>query len=565
MSIDHHESDHAAALPDGINQEEPGRVWPGSKPVSESEQKYQRLVEGISGDYVIYTHDPDGIITYVSPSVENVLGYSEKELLGLNWRDLIGEHFVGRELADRVFDEVAAGKEFYKFTVEIAHRDGGTLLVEVQQRPIFDPDGTYVSMEGIAKDITETTRDAVELQRLKEDLEQRAAERTAELTRANEALRVSEARYRTVVNCQTEFVVRWSPGAVVTFANEAYCRLLGRNHDDVIGWSFLESLHPDEVARFQASVEILNQDHPIEDFENRVLLADGSVRWTQWTNQILFDDDGKFLEYQSVGRDVTALKEAADIIREKETHLAHMSRLATMGELVAGIAHEIHQPLHAAKTFSEAARRNLELGGSENIETAIDCTQEISNAITRTAKIIRRLRAYTNARVDSFRRLDLNQVALGATELIAFETRKAGVKLEFGLAAENSEIQGDRVQLEQICINLIMNAYEAMAITPARERVLMIASESDDQQVRLCFRDCGCGVAQDEYPKLFDSFFTTKKKGLGMGLPLCKSIAELHGGKILAQPNASAGMTFILELPTMKTAAAKTQFQQDHD
>ncbi len=564
MSINHRESDRTDSLPDGISHDESAGTWSGSKPLSESEQKYQRLVEGISGDYVIYTHNPEGIITYVSPSVESVLGFSEKELLGLNWRALIGEHFVGRELADRVFDEVAAGKDFYKFTVEIAHRDGGTLLVEIQQRPIFDTAGNYVSMEGIAKDITEATRNAEELQRLKEDLEQRAAERTVELTRANEALRVSEARYRTVVNCQTEFVVRWSPGAIVTFANEAYCRLLGRNHDEVIGWSFLESLHPDEIASFQASIEILNQDHPIEDFENRVIVPNGSVRWTQWTNQILFDDDGKFLEYQSVGRDVTALKEAADIIREKETHLAHMSRLATMGELVAGIAHEIHQPLHAAKTFSEAARRNLELGGNENIETAIDCTQEISNAITRTAKIIRRLRAYTDARADSFQRLDLNQVALEATELIAFETRKAGVKLEFHLAAEKPEIQGDRVQLQQICINLIMNAYEAMVSTPANERVLTIASVSTDLKVRLSFRDRGCGVESDDYPQLFDSFFTTKKKGLGMGLPLCKSIADLHGGKIHAQPNESAGMTFILELPTMIKMATKAKLQQDY-
>lgn len=543
------------------SQSDPGTTDSGQRAGSsvashnEGELKYQRLVEGISGDYLIYTHDPQGVLTYVSPSISNVLGYEPDAVLGLNWRDLIGEHFIGRELADRVFDEVAEGKDFYQFTVEISHADGTTRLIEIQQRPIFDADNNYSSMEGIAKDITSLTRDAEELKRLKTELEQRVAERTTELIRANQELSKSEARYRTVVNCQTEFIVRWMPGAVLTFANEAYCRLVGKNNDAITGWCFLDSLHADDRAAFEAAIDKLNRDNPLEDFENRVVQADGSVRWTHWTNQILFDEDGEFLEYQSVGRDVSALKEAADTIREKEIHLAHMSRLATMGELVAGIAHEIHQPLHAAKTFSEAARRNLELGTSENIDTAIDCTKEISNAISRTATIIRKLRSFTNARADIFEHLDINQIALGASELVAFETRKAKVRLELNLQAADSTVQGDRVQLEQICVNLIMNACDAMSEVEYADRVLVVTSESDSEFVRLSFCDVGCGVQDDDLPKLFDTFYTTKKKGLGMGLPLCKSIADLHGGSIRFRANEGPGMTFVLELPTMKRPA----------
>jgi len=453
----------------------------GKRPaLHESELKYQRLVEGIGGDYIIYTHDPDGVLTYVSPSIENVLGYPRKAILGLTWRELIGEYFVGRDLADRVIDEVAAGKEFWNFTVEVPHADGSTRIVEIQQRPLFDSTGQYCSMEGIAKDITEATRSSEELQKLQQELEQRVADRTSELIHSNELLAESEARYRTVVECQTEFVVRWLPGAIFTFVNEAYCRRLGQTSDQLIGWCFLPTIHPEDRQAFQKAIDKLDAKNPFADFENRIILPDGSICWTHWTNQMLFDDNGNFLEFQSVGRDITELKTSADTIREKEAHLAYVSRLAMMGELVAGMAHEINQPLHAAKIFAEAARRNLEIGrdtcgmnsaynidtakwdtakcdtakydtakcdtakyDTAKIETAIDCTKEISNAISRTAKIIRRLREFTHSRPVKLGQFDLNQVVREASELIFFETRKAQVKLNFELPVSHSFIQGD--------------------------------------------------------------------------------------------------------------------------
>lgn len=524
--------------------------------LEQSEQKYQRLVEGISGDYVIYTHDPDGVITYLSPSIEKVLGFPVKALLGLNWRDLIGEHFVGRELADRVKAEVAAGKSFYNFTVEIAHADGSRRVVEIQQRPLFDAAGQYLSMEGVAKDVTEVTRNAQELKKLKQELEQRVADRTAELIRSNELLRKSEARYRTVVEHQTDFVVRWLPGAIYTFVNEAFCRFVQRTNEELIGWCFLPLIHPEDAPAFEEVISRLNREHPFAVFENRILLPDGTERWTHWTNRMLFDQDGQLFEYQSVGRDITELRTAADTIREKEAHLAHVSRLATMGELVAGIAHEVHQPLHAAKTFSEAARRNLEVGKVENVETALDCTREISDAISRTANIIRRMRQFTHSRPTKFEQLDLNTVVQEATELIAFETRKGQVKLEYNLQANLPAIQGDAVQLEQVCVNFLINAYEAMTETPVSERRLRITTRLEDQYVQLAFRDCGCGVASSGMNQLFEAFYSTKRPGLGMGLALCKSIAEAHGGRVWGEQNEAAGMTFGLELPIIKRQPA---------
>ncbi len=559
MSIDQSHPTEGPARPTNSPPSELNRPSDVEVSLDEGELKYQRLVEGIGGDYVIYTHDPDGLITYVSPSIEHVLGFPVKAVLGLNWRDLIGEQFVGRDLAERVFDEVAAGKKFYHFTVEMSHADGSTLLVEIQQRPLFDTAGQYLSMEGVAKDISETTRNAEELQKLKQDLEQRVLDRMAELLQSNERLRASEARYRSVVNCQAEFVIRWMPGAIFTFVNEAFCRVLGKTSDELLGTCFLPIIYPEDASAFQEVIEKLGHENSFADFENRIILPDGSLCWTHWTNQMLFDGGGRFLEYQSVGRDITELKNAADTIREKEAHLAHVSRVATMGELVAGMAHEIHQPLHAAKTFAEAARRNLEMSrdplkaeSANHIETAIDCTQEISSAISRTAKIIRSLREFTHFRPVKFEEFDLNLVVREACELIAYETRKAQVKLIFDLVSGIPVVQGDQIQLQQVCVNLLMNACEAMIETPTEERQISISTRFDSSQVLLAFCDAGCGIAEENRERLFDAFYSTKQQGMGMGLSLCKSIAEAHGGTIFGKNNEGAGMTFVLELPRIR-------------
>ncbi len=384
------------------------------------------------------------------------------------------------------------------------------------------------------------------------DLEVRVAQRTAELIRANERLRESEARYRSVVESQSEFVVRWLPGAIFTFVNEAFCRLLGKTETELLDWCFLPIVHPDDAPAFGEAIAKLNRENSFADFENRILLPDGSYCWTQWTNQMLFDENGQFLEYQSVGRDVTELKNAADTIREKEAHLAYMSRLATMGELVAGMAHEVHQPLHAAKTFAEAARRNLEMDLPNKIETALDCTKEISNAISRTAKIIRQLREFTHTRAVEYQDLDLSSVIREATELIAFETRKAQVKLTFDLAPELPEVQGDRIQLQQAFVILLMNAYEAMADIPVQHREVHIRTQHESHLLCATFRDTGCGVAIEDMEKLFSAFYSTKRQGMGMGLSLGKSIVEAHGGRVWGERNDEAGMTFVVELPTLQ-------------
>ena len=400
--------------------------------------------------------------------------------------------------------------------------------------------------------LDESYRTADKMRRLKEDLEKRVAERTAELRLTNEMLRESESRYRNVVEDQTEFIARWLPGGNYTFVNEAYCRYVRRPREELIGSTFIPTIFEEDRGRVEAEIASLTPENPSVTTEHRVYRADGTIGWNQWTNRALFDDQGRLEEYQSVGRDVTDLKVAADTIREREAHLAHVSRLATMGELVAGIAHEVNQPLHAAKTFAEAARRSLESGQPEGVSTAMDCMSEISEAVSRTAKIIRHLRAFTRSKPLQFESVNLNCVVREAAEMIAYETRRAEVKLRWNLALDLPLVRGDQVQLEQVCVNLLMNACEAMIHTPIDQRNLVISTSADRQQVAMSYCDAGCGIETVDAKRLFDAFFTTKQRGMGMGLSLCKTIAEAHAGKIWAEPNQGPGSTFIFALPLPK-------------
>lgn len=517
----------------------------------QSERKYRRLVEGFRGDYIIYTRDAKGLLTYVSPSIESVLGYPREEVLGRNWRMLTGTPLMeAAEVLDRRTIE-ENGRQLLQVVLEVPRRDGEKRILEVQEWAIFGVDGRCLAMEGIAKDVTAAHRAEIEVRQLKEDLERRVALRTEELSRINEDLRASEKRYRNVVETQSEFIVRWTPDGRRTFVNDAYCRFLGMSAEELLGANVMPNVHPDDrhlVNNFIANPE---SDPNSAPGEARMIAANGAVRWTQWITRIKSDDMGRPIEFQSVGRDVTELKLAADMLRQKESHLAHLARLATMGEMVAGIAHELNQPLHAAKTFAEAARRHLDSGRDDATDRAVECSKEISQAIVRTVEIIRRLREFTKASPVTIESLDLNEVVEGAIEIVAHVIRKAEAGLRLDLGANLPKVAGDRIQLEQVFVNLLQNSCDALHDTPVSERQLVVRTFGCESNVCLEVTDSGCGVPAANVPRLFDAFFTTKPDGMGMGLSLCKSIAEAHQMQIDFWPNADdVGTTFRVTIPT---------------
>jgi C4-dicarboxylate-specific signal transduction histidine kinase len=240
---------------------------------------------------------------------------------------------------------------------------------------------------------------------------------------------------------------------------------------------------------------------------------------------------------------------ASEALREAQAELAHVNRVTTMGQLAASIAHELNQPLAAAVTNAHAALRWLRLQPA-NLEEAREALASIVDDGKRAGDVIERTRALIKKAPPRKDGLDINEVILGVCALTRGELAKNGVSLQTQLADGLPLTQGDRVQLQQVMLNLIMNAIEAMSAVSHGSRELLIGTSTDASgAVRITVQDSGPGLNPENFDRLFDPFYTTKANGMGMGLSICRSIVEAHDGRIWASPTAGSGSTFHFILP----------------
>jgi C4-dicarboxylate-specific signal transduction histidine kinase len=247
--------------------------------------------------------------------------------------------------------------------------------------------------------------------------------------------------------------------------------------------------------------------------------------------------------------DITATKQAEEKLHSAQAELAHMTRLTTLGELTASIAHEVNQPLAAVVANAEAClgwinRETPDLNAARrSVEWVID------DGI-RASEVVRRVRALANKTDTEKLPLDINDVVKEVTTLVQRELVSHRISLRMELAPALPNILGDRIQLQQVIINLVMNGIEAMEPVTVRPRELVIRSgQNETCRVFLSVTDYGVGISVDDTDRLFKAFFTTKPSGLGMGLPICRSIVEAHGGCLSASRNEGPGATFQFELP----------------
>ena len=293
----------------------------------------------------------------------------------------------------------------------------------------------------------------------------------------------------------------------------------------------------DEAIRRRSSFEV----------ECRVLDEHGGAHWILRKGQVVTDRTGQPIRVFGVSQDITDRKRA----EEAERRLTHASRFALVGELTASIAHEINQPLGAILSNSDVLEMCLPSGDSP--KEIREIVSDIRRDALRASDVIRNVRSLVRPREMQMREVDLLELTADVLRLAGAESRRRGVQLETDLARDLPSVPGDRVWLEQLLLNLIMNGMDAMSDLPVGERRLTLRVTRDGgAAVEVSVSDAGHGIAADLLPRLFQSFVTTRENGMGFGLSISRSIVEAHGGRIWAENNSGPGATFRLKLPVLK-------------
>jgi C4-dicarboxylate-specific signal transduction histidine kinase len=310
-----------------------------------------------------------------------------------------------------------------------------------------------------------------------------------------------------------------------------------------------QRIHPEDRAFVRRTIDRASEDGVDFDHEARLVMPGGAVKHIRaLAHTVKGSPDG--IEFIGAVTDVTATKQAEAALNDAQADLAHATRVITLGELTSSIAHEVNQPLAAIMSNGEACLRWLDRG-APGMEHARRSVEWIVKDVSRAADVIGRVRALAR-KTDSERALlDVNDVVNEARVLMRRELSSKHITLRTELTADPLIVRADRVQLQQVVINLVMNGIEAMQPVTDRPRELLIRSQRsfDAEQAILTTADCGVGFSDENAERLFNAFFTTKSSGLGLGLSICRSIVEAHGGKLSACRNAGPGATFQFTLP----------------
>jgi PAS domain S-box-containing protein len=354
-------------------------------------------------------------------------------------------------------------------------------------------------------------------------------------------------------------VAAWSvmPDGTPDIVNQLWYEYTGQTPEYVNSHpeAWMVTLHPeDRESASQSYWEGIRSGRGFT-MEARFLRArDGTYRWHLNRAVPVRDAEGKVVRFVGTSTDVHDWRQAQEALRNTQTEFAHMTRVMTMGELTASIAHEVNQPLGAIVTSAAAGSRWLATKPPQ-MDKARRALERIANDGKRAAEVIRRIRALMKRQAPRKEWLDINETILEVIALAQYQLRRSEILLETHLGHDLPPVRGDRVQLQQVLLNLIINAIEAMSGIKERPHELTIVSASDGPDaVSVEVRDSGTGLDPEHAPHLFEPFYTTKAEGLGVGLSISRSIVEAHGGRLSAAANAPQGTVFLFSLPVNEPA-----------
>jgi PAS domain S-box-containing protein len=461
---------------------------------------------------------PDSTLTFVNEAYCRFFGRTREELIGRHLTEL-----VPGSAHDSIRDyiaQLAREKRPAMIEHQVVAGDGTLHWHQWVDHAIAGPDGQVIEFQGIGRDVTD----------------RKAAE---------EQLRQSDERFQLVLRSTNAVIYDWDMVTDTLWWSPNGLKLFGYEPRDRLdnGW-WVDLLHPEDREPVTSRFRSATDGGALWEAEYRLRRADGSYAWVHERGYIVRGPEREALRMIGTLMDITDHKRVEEINEE----LVHASRLAVLGELAASIAHEINQPLGAILSNADSAEMLL-ASNPPQLDELKQVIEDIRKDDLRAGEVIRRMRSLLRKQDLVMEPFDLNRAVSDVLELCRGDLARRGVEVKSRLATLPI-VHGDQVHVQQVVMNLVLNALEAMAQTESPKRRIDIATgRSQDGQVQVSVADSGPGIRPGHHARLFDSFFTTKHDGMGLGLSIARSIVEAHGGRIWAEDAARGGAAFHFSIP----------------
>lgn len=479
---------------------------------------------------------PDGYCDFLSNRWLDYAGFTSEQAEGWGWKAAIHPDDAC-SLVERWYAALAAGTPV-EAEARIRRFDGAYRWFLFRANPLRDEQGTIIKWYGTNIDIEEHKR--------------------------VDALRQTEFQSRLILNTIPGFVALFSPEGLLDGANEQFLGYMGLTLEEAGEWATNGAVHVDDLAntseRFTHS---LVSGEPY-DFESRIRGSNGIYRWFQIRGNPSRDANGRTVRWHGLLTDIDDRKraeehreQAEEALSELRSELAHISRVSSLGILTASVAHEVNQPLSGIITNTSTCLRML-AANPPNVEGAIETARRTMRDGKRASEVVGRLRALFLKQTAKSEEVDLNEAAAEVIPLASGDLQRNHVTLRVDFAGQLPRFIADRVQLQQVILNLLLNASDAMRGVDDRQRLVVISTTATGEEVTLSVKDVGVGFANEDVERLFQAFYTTKSSGMGVGLSVSRSIIESHNGRIWGEPNDGGGATFSFSIPVVTKVASST-------
>lgn len=496
----------------------------------ESEARFHVVAD--TAPVMIWMSGTDKLCTFFNKGWLDFTGRSLEQELGNGWAE--GVHREDFDHCLEIYAKAFDARQQFTMEYRLRRCDGEYRLVLDNGVPRFASDGAFLGYIGSCIDITERKR-------------------------AEKALEKERTFLRQVIDIDPNFIFAKDREGRFTLVNQAVADAYGTSVENLIGKTDADFNPNAEEVEFFHRMDLEVLDTLQERFipEERITDAQGKVRWLQTVKRPIVGGGGSANQVLGASSDITQRKEAEAEIQRNRQELAHVARISTMGELATSLAHELNQPLTAILSNAQAAQRFL-AANPANVDEMGEILKDIVKDDRRAGEIIRRMRTLVKKEEIEFAPLDLGNVIGDVVLLAHSDAILHNIRVLREIDSGLPTVRGDRVQLQQVMLNLLLNAFDAMDDCPANEREIKVRAQRDGAgMVTVAVRDKGTGLSRDKLDKIFQPFYTTKPDGLGMGLSICRSIVEAHGGRLWAENNPDRGATLCFTVPVEESVEGR--------